>query len=190
MNTRNRTTRRRAQGFSLIEVTVASVILALAVLSIVAAQQAFHRQNDVSQQTSLGLALANELREITLALPPHDPISGSLFYGPESNETDGDPHVMVTYLDDLDDFANTDGGGFTFNPPINALREAYPNMDNWTQTINVENVDADDVGGSAVTAGTTEVLRMTVQVLYDDPDGTEDPRVVSELSWISVGLPK
>lgn len=190
MNKRNRTTRRRSMGFSMIEVTVASIILALAVLSIVAAQQAFHQQNDVSQETSLGLSLANELREVTLAMPPHDPISGSLFYGPEANETDADEHVMVTYLDDLDDFANTDGGGFSFSPPINALREAYPNMDNWTQTINVENVDPDDVSGPAVTPGSTEVLRMTVQVLYDDPDGVEDPRVVSELSWISVGLPK
>ena len=179
--------RRNRRGFTLIEVTVASVIMALAVLSIVAAQQSFHQQNDVAQQTGLGLALANELREVVLAMPMHDPITGSLTFGPELNEVDLDPHAMVVNFDDLDDFSGTTGTGVTLNPPINALRETYPNMANWTQVITVENVDPDDVSGAAVTAGSTEVLRMTVRVLYDDPDGTVDPVEMSSLSWISTG---
>jgi hypothetical protein len=173
----------------LIEVTVASVIIALAVLSIVAAQQAFHQQNDAAGKTGLALSLANELREITLALPVHDPIAGDASFGPESNETDDDPHVMVTYFDDLDDFANTDGSGMTFSPPIDALRQPYPNMDGWSQRITVENVAPNDVGGAAVTPGSTDVLRLTVRVHYDDPDGVTDPVEMGRLSWISAGVP-
>lgn len=186
---RPRRTSRRSGGFTLIEVTVASVIIALAVLSIVAAQQAFHQQNDVATKTQLALSLANELREVTMSLPLHDPLTGGVNFGPESNETDPDPFVMVTYLDDLDDFYGTGGAGLTFNPPIDALRQAYPNMGNWTQTITVENVAATDVGGAAVTAGSTEVLRLTVAVTYDEPDGTTDPVEMGRLSWISAGTP-
>ncbi len=183
----NTTAHRPRRGFTLIEATVASIILALAVLSIMAAQQSFHQQNDVAQKTGLAQSLANELREITLPMPVHDPITGTLVFGPEDNETNSDIYVMVKNFDDLDDFYGPTGSGYSFSPPISALREPFPNMADWTQAISVENVESDDVSGSAVTAGSTEVLRITVRVLYDAPDGVTNPIEMSRLSWISAG---
>jgi len=159
-------------GFTLIETAVASIIIALAVLSIVAAQQAYIRVGDVAQKNDAALSLANEVREITMNMPMVDPITGNAVYGPEADET------SVEHYDDLDDFAGSGGAGVTFSPPINALRQTIPNMPGWSQNVTVENVAANDITGSAVTAGTTDLLRMTVTVTRDDIE-------YARLTWLS-----
>ena len=169
-----RSTAKGNAGFTLIETAVASTIIALAVLSIVAAQQAYTRVGDVAQKTDVALSLANEVREITMNMPLVDPITGDAVFGPESDE------ASVTHYDDLDDFAGSGVSGVTFDPPINALRETIPNMTGWSQTMTVENVAASDIAGSAVSVGSTDLLRMTVMVSFN---GTEYAR----LTWLSAG---
>lgn len=163
---------RRAAGFTLIEVAVASIIVALSVLSIMAAQQAYTRVGDAAQKSDVALSLANEIREITMNLPLVDPITGGGTFGPETDET------SVAHYDDLDDFAGSGGGGVTFSPPINALRQIIPNMQGWSQKLTVQNVTKDNIGGAAVTNGSTDLLRMTVGV---ERDGVEYAR----LTWLS-----
>jgi hypothetical protein len=165
---------RSRAGFTLIETAVASVIVAMAVLSIVAAQQAYTRVGDVAQKSDLALSLANEVREITMNMPLVDPITGDAVFGPEADET------SVAYYDDLDDFAGPSVAGVTFDPPINALRQTIPNMAGWSQMVTAENVAASDIAGAAVTAGSTDLLRMTVVVSFN---GTEYAR----LTWLSAG---
>jgi len=161
-------------GFTLIETAVASIIVALAVLSIMAAQQAYTRVGDVAQKSDVALSLANEVREITMNMPIVDPITGWATYGPEADET------SVEHYDDLDDFAGGGGAGLVFSPPINALRQTIPDMDGWSQNVTVENVASSDIAGAAVTPGSTDLLRMTVTV---ERDGTEFAR----LTWLSAG---
>jgi type II secretory pathway pseudopilin PulG len=178
--------RRSAGGFSLVETAVAIVIVSLAVLAIVASQQTFHAQNDEAQQLSLGLSLANELREITLNLPTMDPISGTAVFGPEADELGADVHESVTFFDDLDDFAGVGGGGIVFSPPISALRETIPDLEPWSQQITVENVSPTEINGPAVADHGSDLLRMTVVVRREDPNDqavTEEAR----LTWVTTG---
>jgi len=174
---------RRCRGFTLIEAALTTVIVGTGVLAIVAAQQAFHAKNDWAQRTGTAQLLANEIREMTLPLPLHDPITGKQNYGPEPNETD------VTMYDDLDDFGGAVGAtgfgeGTEFSPPINALRQAVPDMDRWTQQVRVENVLPDYVSAAfAQPTGTTDTMRVTVVVLYRNPTTDTDEQVTS-LTWL------
>lgn len=185
--------RRNPTGFTLIESALTIVIISTGVLSIMAAQQAFHKKNDWAQRNSTGLLLANELRELTLTLPKHDPFTGTDSVGPEANEN------TVANFDDVDDFAGTvdistgTGAGMVFSPPINALRTEIPDMEGWTQEIKVENVLPDNIGSTFTQPlGTTDVMRVTVTVKYRAPRfDTIDPdrpaMTIAVLSWVLAG---
>lgn len=176
--------RRCARGFTLIEAALTTVIVGVGVLAIVAAQQAYHQKNQWSQRVGTGLLLANELRELILTLPPHDPLSGASTLGPESGETD-----IATY-DDVDDFAGTVSGGFgtgiTFAPPVNALREPISDMTGWSQRVEVINVLPDRMDVTAAFAqplGTTDLMRITVTTRHQGPGDTQ-PMTVAQLTWV------
>lgn len=174
--------RRRAGGFTLIEASLTTVIIGTGVLAILAAQQAYHQKNNWSTRTSTGMLLANELRERTLSLPLHDPITGNANYGAEVDETTAQEY------DDLDDFAGVVtagvGAGATFSPPINALGLPLTGLDEWKQRITVENVPEDYVDTSySLPLGTTDIVRVTVTVFYVDPrTGGDEP--ITTLTWI------
>lgn len=184
---RRRRSRRRASGFTLIEASLTTIIIGTGVLAILAAQQAYHQKNNWSTRTSTAMLLANELRERTLALPLHDPITGDTNLGPESDET-----VALAY-DDLDDFAGVvsagQGAGSTFSPPINALGLPLSDLSAWKQTIKVENVLPDYIDATFTQPlGTTDVVRVTVTVFYVDPvTGNDEP--ITNLSWIVTDTP-
>lgn len=185
--------RKRSSGFTLIESVLTIVIISTGVLAIMGAQQAFHKKNDWAQRNSTGLLLANELRELTLTLPKHDPFTGTATVGPEANEN------SVTDYDDVDDFAGPVeivtgvGAGLEFDPPINALRLPIDNMPGWSQRIVVENVLPDNIGSTFTQPlGTTDLLRVTVTVRYLDPmDLRRNPDAlpmnVAVLSWVLAG---
>jgi len=169
-----------ARGYTLIETAVATIIVALGVLSILVAQHAFHQQTDGAQSVATGLNLANEIREITLNLPLVDPITGQMTFGPEVGEAD------VTQYDDLDDFAGPNGMGLTFSPPIDALRRPIDDLDRWSQVLTVENVAPGDVGGEAQVQHSTDLMRMTV-IIRRMPPGGSNPVEVTRLNWLSAG---
>lgn len=181
--------RRRAGGFTLIEAALTTVIVGTGVLAIVAAQQAYHQKNDWAQRTATGMLLANEIRELTLPMPRHDPISGAGSMGPEANEGSD-----VTKWDDLDDFA----GAITvygtqevaqrpvFSPPINSLRQPISDLPGWRQEVFVSAVypdDVDDNGSVPVALSQPDTLiRVTVNVYYDSPH--EQDMLVASLTWL------
>lgn len=181
--------RRRARGFTLIEASLTTVIIGTGVLAIMSAQQAYHMQNNWASRTSTAMLLANELRERTLSLPLHDPITGVANLGPEADET------VPLAFDDLDDFAGSVvagvGAGQTFNPPINALGLSLSDLDDWTQTIRVEKVPTDQVDTAfplRLDTGASDMFRVTVSVLYRNPR-TDTDEAVTELSWIVTDTP-
>jgi prepilin-type N-terminal cleavage/methylation domain-containing protein len=178
-----RTTRTK-RGFTLIETALATIIVGVGVLSIVGAQQAFHKQNSWSTHASTAMRLANEIREMTLNLPQRDPVTGPAIWGPEGNET------FLGAYDDLDDF---DGGGdgvvFSAdvtpdpNGPVNAQRAVIPNMAGWAQIITVRNVDPFDIT-SVEDDGTTTMMKVEVVVTYQGPNDTS-PTEMTRVSWLT-----
>ena len=172
----------RAGGFTLLEASLTIIIIGTGVLAILAAQQAFHRQNDWAQRTNNAMLLANELRELTLPLPLNDPITGTTTVGPEAGET------VVTDYDDVDDFAGplvlSSRHGTIFDPPINALCQEIADLPGWSQLIEVVNVDPDDISAATgVPLGTTDMMRVRVSVRYKSPRDSA-PRTITQLTWV------
>lgn len=173
---------RRGRGFTLMEAALTTVIVGVGVLAIVEAQQAYHRKNDWAARSGTAQLLANELRELTTAMPFDDPLTGRNIVGAEPGESD------VQDFDDVDDFAGAltagIGGGLAFNPPINALRQEIADLDQWTQTIQVENVLEDNMSATAAQPlGSTEMMRVTVGVLYQGPNDPA-PETITTMSWV------
>lgn len=173
------------RGFTLIEAALASIIVGVGVLALVAAQQAFHQKNMWSTHASTGTWLANELREMTLNLPRHDPVTGAGVWGPEENE------LSIDDFDDLDDFDGSAGEGIIFsdalgNGPINARRAIIANMDGWSQTVRVYNVEPDNITADPdpTLDGLTTMMMIEVVVEYQGPTDP-DPWEVIRMSWIS-----
>ena len=172
----------RAGGFTLLEAAFTIIIIGTGALAILAAQQAFHKENDWAQRTGTAALLANELRELTLSLPLHDPITGVTTLGPEAGETD------VADYDDLDDFAGDVTEGFgtgtVFDPPINALRGEVEGLPRWSQLIEVTNVDPDDISAStAEPLGTTNMMRIRVSVRRQSAQD-DAPKTITQLTWV------
>jgi prepilin-type N-terminal cleavage/methylation domain-containing protein len=162
----------RSRGFTLIETALATVIVGVGVLAIVAAQQAFHQQNAWSSRAAIATYLANEIREMTFNLPRHDPVTGTTIWGPEPNEADWYD------FDDLDDF-----DGLTFSPPLNAQRDPIANMEGWAQHITVRNVEPNNITIERPN-GSTSLVRVEVIVTFQGPADTQ-PMVITSVSWIS-----
>ena len=175
--------RKRQRGFTLIEAALTTVIISTGVLAILSAQQAFHRKNDWAQRSGTAMLLANELRELTITMPKHDPFTGLETVGPEAGET------SVADYDDIDDFAGVVvsgyGQGITFDPPINALRQQVQDLPGWSQRIEVHSVLPDNISSTFTQPlGTTQLLRVTVTVLWKRPSSTDEPKAITTLSWV------
>lgn len=175
--------RRRAAGFTLIETALTTVIIGVGVLAIVSAQQALHMKNRWSTHASIAQRLGNEIREMTLVLPRHDPVTGQATWGPELLT-----EPSFEFYDDVDDFDGPAGTGLLFSAddgtgPINARREVIANMDGWSQAVFVENVNPFDIT-EVVADNSTDMLRVTVVVSYQGPMDDE-AREMTTVSWIA-----
>lgn len=173
---------RDTRGFTLIEAALATVIVGVGVLAIVEAQQSFHRKNLWAVQSGVATRLGNEIREMTLNLPRHDPVTGTARWGPETGEeTLGD-------FDDLDDFDGGDGQGTIFsaalgNGPISARREPIPGLEGWSQVVRVRNVHAFEITRT-VPDGSSDFLQVEVTVSWQAP-GADAPAEMTRFSWLA-----
>lgn len=156
--------RRAPHGFTLLETSMALVVIGVGVLAFVEAQQVFLQNNAWSSHTATGAYLANEVRELSLHFSRHDPQSGLWI------ETGGGSPVLRGWgneagevtADSFDDFDDLDGQVFgvtgSMPGPINARGEVISEigldgntvLDNdgdavplagWTQSVTVEKVD-------------------------------------------------
>lgn len=176
---------RLRRGFTLLETAMATIILGTGVLAIVQAQQYFYQQNGWSTQTSTATFLASEVRELMFRMPRHDPITRDDAWGPETGE------YYPEYYDDLDDFDGADSAGTIWGMPwegysygpINSRGREIPEMQGWFQQIEVENVDPMDMW-TVVDDGTSDMIRITVTILYQGEFDVEAEEVTS-MSWIS-----
>lgn len=155
---------RRKDGFTLIEVLIAILLIGLAIVSLISANGAFTQANGAGVELSTSEFLIEQIRELTTVLPVIDPNTGTSTFGPEASETLAD-------YDDLDDF-----NGASFSPPISADRNALNDLSAYTQQITVENVSASDFE-QVVSNHSSFFVRVTVQVFLNT-------REISSARWL------
>jgi prepilin-type N-terminal cleavage/methylation domain-containing protein len=147
----------RAEGFSLIEVLIATVLVGLAITALVAANSSFTLANDAGTDLSTAEFLIEQIRELTTMLPVVDPETETATFGPE------EPNVAA--YDDLDDF-----DGASFSPPIDGTRTPLISYPEFRQRITVQNLNPsyfDEVvadHGSAFVRVTVTVFQNNIQV--------------------------
>ena len=175
---------RPPKAFTLIETALATVIVGVGVLAIVSAQQAYHIKNDWSLKTGTAQQLAKEMQERLVGLPHHDPnVSNS--YGLDPGETAGN----LRDYDDLDDFAGPVsagyGEGLEFSPPIAADGTPIPELDQWTQRIEVMKVFPDHISmeSGLPLSDPSPQMRARVEVYYQGPNDAQR-RLMTTLSWV------
>ncbi len=159
-----RDAKKNRSGFTLLEVLVATILVGIAVASLIAASGAFTQVNAAGINASTAEFLLEEIRELTISLAVVDPETGTDTFGVESGET------LVSY-DDLDDF-----DGVTFSPPIDINRLQLSDFSAFSQVISVENVSTSDL---RVTVGEhlSPLVKVTVGILMNG-------REINSSSWI------
>jgi prepilin-type N-terminal cleavage/methylation domain-containing protein len=155
----------RKQGFTLIEVLVAIVLIGLAIASLVAANYSFTRANAAGVNLSTAEFLIEQIRELMAPLAVVDPNTGISVFGPEPEEG------SLADYDDLDDFDDV-----SFCPPINAARETLSDYANYSQRIMVENVSASDFE-QVVGSHMSDFVRVTVDILVNSEQ-------INSVSWV------
>jgi len=156
---------RYEDGFSLIEVLIAIVLVGLAIASLVTANSAFTKANGAGAELSTAEFLIVQIRELSTLLPVIDPETGVFTFGPEAAET------LLADYDDLDDF-----DGASFSPPIDADRNPLNDLAAFSQQVTVENVDASDFE-QVVSDHGSYFVRVTVRVFLNS-------RQISSARWL------
>jgi len=155
---------RYEDGFSLIEVLIAILLVGLAIASLVTANSAFTKANGAGVELSTAEFLIEQIRELSILLPVIDPETGVSTFGPEATETLAD-------YDDLDDF-----DGASFSPPIGADRNVLNDLASFSQQITVENVSASDFEQVEIDHS-SDFVRVSVKVFLNS-------REINSARWL------
>ncbi len=152
---------RAKRAFTLLETSLATLIVGLSVLSIVKLVTAVTTQSFYAQKTTTAMNLADNLRELFASLPFNDPVFGT-HLGPNSGQT------ALSLYNDVEDF-----NGYTASPPIDANRQIIPSLSNWQQSVTVAHVNPNNfqLTDSVPTDAAVVLDRVTVTVSYN-PDPT------------------
>ncbi|MCK4752960.1 MAG: type II secretion system protein [Planctomycetes bacterium] len=150
-------------GFTLIEVLIAVVLVGIAVASLVAANSSFTKTNAAGVDLSTAEFLVEQIRELTALLSVVDPQTETDTFGPEE--------ATFADYDDLDDFND-----ISFSPPISADREVLNDFAAFSQLITVENVNPTNFE-QVIANHDSGFVRVTVEVSLNS-------RQISSASWI------
>jgi type II secretory pathway pseudopilin PulG len=156
-------------GFTIIEAAMVTVIIGVAFTAVMGLFYACTTQNRVANHTTVAAMLASNVQEAMAALPYSDPNPLVATFGPEPGET-------LETFDDIDDFH-----GLSINPPIDATRAPIPELSQYTQTITVTRVPANNPSGSSATE--TGSVRVRVVVSYQQNPQAPAEQVFS-MSWL------
>ena len=195
---RGRSTRRNA-GFTLIEASLTTVIIGVAVLSIVEAQQAYQAKNAIATRVGTAMQLTNEIRELMANLPLLDPQTPNDQAGLDFDEDE----AMPSTWDDLDDFVGSVSAtgeptprvfdAATTGGPINAIGFPVPELRQFSQQVEVQPVDDFnlrfannfDVLGDEPRNPLVYRIRVVVAFQQDPDDPQQTPTTLTDTSWIA-----
>ena len=166
---------RSRRAFTLLETSLATLIVGLTVLSIVKLITAVTVQNFYAQKTTTAMMLANNLRELFASLPFNDPVYGT-HLGPNTGQT------TLASFTDVEDF-----DGFVANPPIDANRQAIPSLSNWRQSVSIVHVNPNNfqLNDSVATDSACVLDRVTITVAYNsNPANSSGWTAISSIEFI------
>lgn len=153
--------RRLGRAFTLIETSLALIVIGVGVLAFIDAQRSFIEQNNWSSRAATGALLANEVRELTRHLPKYDPVLG-LTSGNNNTVVGwgaGSEKIIVRDFNCLTDFdGKVFGRDGNMPGPVSADGTVVPMIDSngiaqldgngapkalegWAQSVTVEKVD-------------------------------------------------
>jgi prepilin-type N-terminal cleavage/methylation domain-containing protein len=150
-------------GFTLVEVMIATVLIGIAIASLLASNGAFSKTNGAGVSISQGQFLIEQIREMMALLPVIDPETGTTTFGAEESS--------LELYDDLDDFDD-----LSFTPPIDINRTQLTDYSDFTQQITVQNVLLSNLS-TTTTDHSSDMVRVTVTI-------TQNGNPVSTASWI------
>jgi type II secretory pathway pseudopilin PulG len=162
----------RRRGFTLIEAAMTTVIVGVGILASMSLFAACSQQNTNASEMTTAMMLATNIQEAMANMAFCDPITGKTTFGPEGGET-------LTSYDDLDDF-----DGQNICPPIDALRASIPNLSQYSQVINVDPVDPNNL---SVTLPKTITNRTAVRIqvhIYFKPLSGGASQEVYRTGWV------
>jgi type II secretory pathway pseudopilin PulG len=173
-------TRRPRAAFTLIETSLATMIVGVGILSVMQLFFACTRQNASATSMTTAMLLAENIQETMANLSFNDPAYGRTYFGPEPGQTLGS-------YDDVDDF-----DGQTFSPPIDATRKPIPALSSYSQVVSVWPVYANQLSANLDPAHPdflqttyTGAARVTVRILHKNTP-TSTATEVYRMSWIRV----
>jgi len=156
---------RRSQGFTLLEVLIAVILVGVSIAALVVANTSFTLANGTGADISTAEFLVEQMRELTATLAVMEPDVTNPTFGIEGGET-----TLADY-DDVDDFDN-----LAFSPPIAADRTVLSDFAAFSQQVIVQNVSASNFD-TVVGDGLSDFFRITVTVSLN---GNQ----LSSTSWI------
>jgi prepilin-type N-terminal cleavage/methylation domain-containing protein len=170
--------RHTARGFTLIECSLAMIIVGVGVVASIRLFSACTHENRASNQMTTAMLLASHVREAMVGMSFNDPISGKSNFGFEAGET-------LNSFDDIDDF-----DGQTFNPPIDSTRAPVTSLGQYTQVVSVVpvfpnklNSNTNDTAPEISKTTYTGAARVRVRITYQARP-TDPPSEVYRASWI------
>ena len=132
----------KARGaFSLIEVALATIIVGIGILAVVAGLGAGSRVNDAGRDLTQAVFLADEIREWTVRLPFSDPNGG-------------------TSLSSL-----YNANGVTYSPPQDGLGQSISGMTGWSQVLMLSWRDPNRLN-TTVSPNSSTVINANVSVRF------------------------
>jgi len=145
---------RAKAGFSLVEVIVLIVVIALAVPPIVMLLYETVSRGTDSRMQMIATSLATGLMEEILSKSFEDPQGSSGSFGTEE--------AGRANYDDVDDY-----DGLSVQPPRDSQGNALSDYAAFRARVTVENVSSSSPGGTAVSDGSTNFKRVTITVEWN-----------------------
>lgn len=143
----------RPRAFSLVEVTVSILLVAVMLTAAASAVGAAARARLIESDIARGSRLARALLAEVLVARYADPLTPTNF-GVESGESQADRST----LNDVDDFH-----ALAESPPVSRDRQPLPDATGWTRTVKVEEVPSGGLLG--LLGSNTGLRRITVKVV-------------------------
>jgi len=161
---------RSRNGFTLIEVMIAVVLVGLSITALAVATNSFTLANGVGADLSTAEFLVEQIRELTTMLPVADPtVTTWTTLGPESGET------TVAAYDDVDDFDGFNSA--TLGAPINANKAPLNDLVGFSQQVIAQKVSSSNFDTVVADADSSPFVRVTVNV-------RQNGDLISSATWI------